>query len=84
MIKEYKLYDDKLSLIVDGIEAGYVEFNNNDIMSIEHTYIFPGYRENGYGVNLVNYFLANVQSSNMVVNCPFFATFTQEYLKRAS
>lgn len=76
----YKVMDDKLSLLVDDIEAGYIKYNKTEEgIEVVQTYVFPGFRENGYAQRLVEYMTDNHDHEIKKVNCSYFRIMSQDY-----
>lgn len=69
----YEVKDDKLSLLVNNIEAGYIKYNKTDGgIEITQTYVFPGFRENGYARQLVAYMNDNYDGQISSVKCAYY------------
>lgn len=76
----YKVMDDKLSLLVDNIEAGYIKFNKTESgIEVVQTYVFPGFRENGYAQKLVEYMTDNHDHEVSKVLCSYYRIMSADY-----
>lgn len=76
----YEVMDDKLSLLVDNCEAGYIKFNKtNEGLEVLQTYVFPGFRENGYAQKLVEYMTDNHDHEVSKVVCSYYRIMSADY-----
>lgn len=76
----YKVMEDKLSLLVDNIEAGYIKFDKTeDGIEVIETYIFPGFRENGYAQRLVEYMTDNYDDEVSKIKCSYYRIMSGDY-----
>lgn len=76
----YKVIDDKLLLFVDNVEAGYIQFNKTDEgIEVLQTYVYPGFRENGYAKGLVKYMTDNYDHQIYKVNCSYYRIMAADY-----
>lgn len=77
---EYIYTDEKLALVIDGCEVGYISLTKQtDGIVIEQTYIYPGCRENGYALSLIRYMVDNYNNQIVKVNCPYYRIMANEY-----
>lgn len=77
---DYMVSENKLTLLVDNVEVGYIEFNPTDCgLVINQTYIYPGLRENGYGKQLVEYMTDNYEQEIYKVKCSYFRIMSADY-----
>lgn len=76
----YEVTTDKVSILVDNVEAGYVKYNKtHEGMEIIQTYVFPGFRENGYAQNLVKYMVGNHDHEISKVHCSYYRIMSKDY-----
>ncbi len=76
----YEVMEDKVSLLVDDIEAGYIRYNKtNEGLEIVQTYVFPGFRENGYAQKLVEYVTDNHDHEVCKVQCSYYRIMSADY-----
>lgn len=76
----YKVTEDKVTLYVENIEAGYISFNHLDEgIEIVQTYVYPGLRENGYAQNLVKYMEDNFDHQIKKVSCSYYRIIASKY-----
>ncbi len=76
----YKVFEQKISIYVGNIEAGYIEYNKNENgIEIMKTYIFPGYRENGYAQSLIKYVVDNYDEKVNKINCSYYRIMAGDY-----
>ncbi|WOO88005.1 hypothetical protein RZE82_03490 [Mollicutes bacterium LVI A0039] len=76
----YKVMDNKLSLWIEDIEAGYIQFNKTQQgMEIVQTYVFPGFRQNRYAQNLVKYMVDNFDNEITKVSCSYYRIMSKDY-----
>lgn len=76
----YKRDENKLSLYIDNCEAGYIRFNNvEDGLEISQTYVYPGFRENGYAQKLVEHMVNNYDNEVKKVTCSYYRIMSQDY-----
>lgn len=75
---EIKKTNNKYSLLVDKIEVGYIEYQITSVLSVNLVYIYPGYRENGYGKELIKQFVSEFAQEDIISNCRYFQIFANE------
>lgn len=76
----YKRDENKLSLYIDNCEAGYIRFNNiDDGIEIDETYVYPGFRQNGYAQKLVEHMVNNYDKEIKKVTCSYYRIMSQDY-----
>lgn len=76
----YKVTNDKLFLFVDNVEAGYIQFEKTEKgIEILQTYVYPGFRENGYAQCLVKYMTDNYDHEIYKVSCSYYRIMSGDY-----
>ncbi len=76
----YKEAQEKIAILINNIEAGYVLINKQeDTIEIKCTYIYPGFRENGYALKLIKYIISSFSTNNLVISCPYFKIMFNEF-----
>ncbi len=77
-MENFKVKENQFCLEIDNIEVGYISFEQEkEKLLVLETYIYPGYRENGYAQKLISYFDKQFTNLKIASTCPYFATFSQ-------
>ncbi len=66
---------EQIKLCSNAVEVGYISYLEKDgILELNELYVYPGYRQNGYGKNLCDEFikLSQEKSCQIINNCWFF------------
>lgn len=79
MSEIYKFTNNRFTCHRGQVEVGYIEFDVDG--KIINTYVFPGFRGNGYGKALIDNYLQTIGDKIITTSCPFFRIFYNEYLQ---